>query len=318
VKNAIILLCLALIGLANSRAFGQAPALPAQFGPHSWTATVKVIGEDSSPISGAHISVQYDIPGKEGSGQPTYGELKGPTAAGGVFETLHTDRSLGLAIIVEKSGYYATRTGYQFYFLQTRQNPTFTLVLKKIGNPIAMYARHVRNGPPAFNEPIGYDLTVGDWVAPHGKGQTTDIIFTGKLDKKSKNDFDYKLTVSFPKPGDGIQEFVAPDVEKGGDLRSPHEAPADGYHLQVVRAMSRHPGKTSVEDLDLNRNYFFRVRTMLDSNGNVKSALYGKIYGDFMQFTYYLSATPNDRNVEFDPKHNLLSLKFREPQVRMP
>ena len=48
--------------------------------------------------------------------------------------------------------------------------------------------------------------------------------------------------------------------------------------------------------LDSKRNYFFRVHTVLDENGNVKSALYGKIYGDFMQFHY-------SRNVEF--KQNL-------------
>jgi hypothetical protein len=34
--------------------------------------------------------------------------------------------------------------------------------------------------------------------------------------------------------------------------------------------------------------------------------LYWKIYGDFMQFRYYLNPTPNDRTVEFDPKQNLL------------
>ena len=50
------------------------------------------------------------------------------------------------------------------------------------------------------------------------------------------------------------------------------------------------------------------MRTVLDENGNVKSALYGKIYGDPMQmnFRYYLNPTPNDRNIEFDPKQNLL------------
>jgi hypothetical protein len=47
------------------------------------------------------------------------------------------------------------------------------------------------------------------------------------------------------------------------------------------------------------------VRTVLDEQGNVKSALYGKIYGDFMHFSYYLNPTPNSRNVEFDPKRNL-------------
>jgi hypothetical protein len=51
----------------------------------------------------------------------------------------------------------------------------------------------------------------------------------------------------------------------------------------------------------------------MDASGNVTSALYGKIYGDFSQdigndavrFTYYLNPEPNSRNMEFDPKQNL-------------
>jgi len=64
--------------------------------------------------------------------------------------------------------------------------------------------------------------------------------------------------------------------------------------------------------------YFIRVRTELDQDSNVKSALYGKIAGNFrfyagtiaptsgMGFDYYLNPTPNDSNVEFDPKKNLV------------
>jgi hypothetical protein len=199
------------------------------------------------------------------------------------------------------------------------RNPTVTLMLKKVGKPIAMYARYVTQGPPVFNTPVGYDLTVGDWVGPNGKGITTDIVFNGTLDQKAKNDFDYTLTVSFPKPGDGIQEFAVPDAEKGGGLRSPHEAPTNGYQSQVVKTMSRHPGQGTKEDMnDPNRNYFFRVRTALDENGNVVSAHYGKIYGDFMQFTYYLNPTPNSRNIEFDPKQNLIGDSPSSPRVQSP
>jgi hypothetical protein len=57
---------------------------------------------------------------------------------------------------------------------------------------------------------------------------------------------------------------------------------------------------------DPNRNFYFRVRTALDHQGNVVSAQYGKIYGDLAQFRYYLNPTPNDRNIEFDPKQNLV------------
>ncbi len=56
----------------------------------------------------------------------------------------------------------------------------------------------------------------------------------------------------------------------------------------------------------------------LDEHGNVKSALYGKIYGDFMQFVYYLNPGANDRNVEFDPKHNLLTGLRSSEEVTRP
>ena len=69
---------------------------------------------------------------------------------------------------------------------------------------------------------------------------------------------------------------------------------------------------------DPNRNYFFRVRTAKDHEGNIVSAHYGKIYGDFMQFTYYLNPTPNDRNIEFDPKQNLLGGLQSFEQVSAP
>jgi hypothetical protein len=76
--------------------------------------------------------------------------------------------------------------------------------------------------------------------------------------------------------------------------------------------------------------YFIRVRTQLDEQGNVKSALYGKIPGNFrfyagtkapragMGFDYYLNPTPNDRNVEFDPKQNLLKGIKSFERVREP
>jgi hypothetical protein len=114
------------------------------------------------------------------------------------------------------------------------------------------------------------------------------------------------LTVSFPNPADGIQEFYVSDTEKGSDLRSPHEAPPEGYQPQWAQTDNRKPGRPVNTNQDPNRNYFFRIHTILDAGGTVKSAFYGKIYGDFMQFRYYLNPTPNDRNIEFDPKQDLL------------
>jgi hypothetical protein len=310
-KNTLIFFCLTFTVLTNSRVFGQATNLPAQFGPHLWTATVKVVGEDGNPIAGAAVSAQYDVPTPPNSDQQTFGEVKGVTDSNGVSMLSHTDSSWNLGIGVENAGYYPTHVGYEFYFDEKRQNPSFTLLLKKIGKPIPMYAKLISSEPSIFKKwgrpPISftntaaYDFMAGDWIAPCGKGQHTDIVFIEEYNKKSSSDIFYKLTVKFPNDGDGIQAFSAPALIQNAtmgqsNLRSLHEAPVDGYQSEFVQ--TRGP--------DLNRNYYFRVQTVKDHDGNIVSAHYGKIYGDFMQFSYYLNPTPNDRNIEFDPKQNLI------------
>lgn len=109
---------------------------------------------------------------------------------------------------------------------------------------------------------------------------------------------------------DGIQEFSVPSYylgDHGSALRSAQEAPAGGYQSEWM-LYAPNTGKTTSETRhDNNRDYYFRVRTVVDETGNVKSALYGKIYEDDAHFSYYLNPTPNSRNVEFDRNHNLFS-----------
>lgn len=291
---------------------------------HEWKATVKVVDKDGNPVAGAKVGVGYF------SGpMSTPSSINGLTDTNGIFIATHFTQPGVLAYLlsfrVEKSGYYPTWAqcdlgpGYN----PAKWDQALTLTLKKIVNPIPMYARRVQSGPPVFNKPVGYDLEVGDWVAPYGKGVNTDIIFTGHLKRKAKNDFDYKLVVSFPNKRDGIQPFTPTAADKAsakaGGLLSPYEAPVHGYQPQVIRTMSHHPGQVPNDNMNNpNRDYFFRVRTVLDPNGHIKSALYGKIYGDFMQFSYYLDPTPNDRNVEFIPGHSLLGGVPSFDQVSQP
>ncbi len=169
-----------------------------------------------------------------------------------------------------------------------------------------MYAKSVDLEMPVLGTNIGYDLIVGDCVGPYGKGINTDIIFKKEYNEKSSRDYHSKITVSFPKAGDGIQVFDISDSEKDSELRSPHEANTNGYQAELTREIRAHPGQNNTYEYDPNRIYLLRVRTVLDHEGNVVSAHYGKIYGDFMQFTYYLNPTPNSRNIEFDPKQNLM------------
>jgi hypothetical protein len=156
----------------------------------------------------------------------------------------------------------------------------------------------------------------GDWVAPDGKGQTPDLFLevTGHATDVQSNDS--ILTISFANPLDGIQSF---DPIKGSAFRSPREAPRDGYQpvLELHRVhKSSQPSSEWIDDNKSDMDYFFRVRTVVDENGEIKSALYGKIYGGIKfggavehcyvdMKPYYFNPEPNSRNMEFDPKRNL-------------
>ena len=79
------------------------------------------------------------------------------------------------------------------------------------------------------------------------------------------------------------------------------------------------------EGHDQSRCFSFRIRVKRNLQGEIESAIYGKIYGDArflyrgddyaadrwsrkvdgLSFLYYLNPTPNDRNLEWDRKNNL-------------
>jgi hypothetical protein len=182
-----------------------------------------------------------------------------------------------------------------------------------------MYARMLNLQIASPSNRFGYDLIVGDWVAPFGKGKTADFIFEMTGYWNSAQDYDSVLVLTFANALDGIQSFSAPPPRQGSVLRSPREAPADGYRPQWTWRRTRKPGQMSPQHVDETQNdsnYFFRVRTASDEQGNMKSALYGKLYRGFKfagAFTNsflasgpcYLNPEPNSRNMEFDPKRNL-------------
>jgi len=303
-----------LIGSVGCLAFAQVEMTNAP----QWQVTLRVTDEGGLPIANASADAGYYIPPPPNATEAESHKTGLTDSNGIIVLTAHSGPAIWYN--ADKTGYYST-SGSEFDFKNKvgnqwqPWNPTLEVRLKKVINPIPMYAKSVNLGMPVFDKPAGFDLIVGDWVAPYGKGTSADILFTAHLDKRAQLDFDYKLTVNFPNKGDGIQMFSTPD---NSGLRSPYEAPDNGYQPEVVRENNERPDKIIKYDNNPNGNYFVRVRTMLDENGNVKSALYGKIYGDFMQFQYYLNPTPNSRNVEFNPRQNLLGGLKSTEQVTAP
>jgi hypothetical protein len=212
--------------------------------------------------------------------------------------------------------YLTTIPTYKFQRVENNiwipDNPVIEAVLKRKLKPIPMYAKNYHQGGlgklklAIADIDWFYDFEVGDWCAPQGTGKSHDITFSYTLQQEASGDYKRAIRVSFPNKGDGLIAFDSPEGTTTDylTLRSDHSAPVDGYQ-PVVEKTRTMKGVVITDDANRDRNYYFRVRTKLDADGRVVSAHYGKIYGDFMSFIYYFNPTPNDRNVEYDPKRNL-------------
>jgi hypothetical protein len=298
--------------------------------------TFKVMDENGASLANAPIhTVLFDhqAPGA-GFGTPIYKEGRSLTDTQGVAVVRNSSSDNEVSYEVsDLHGYYQGGGVYSFTNSSLVRwepwNPTVELVLRPIVKPVPMYARIVEIYIPKPVEKYGYDLIVGDWVAPQGKGQTADFVFAVTGHATGVKDNDSKLSISFTNPLDGIQPFVP---IKGSAFRSPREAPLDGYQDKLDLRKVRKPGQLSpdwIDDTKGETNYFFRVRTVLDENGKIKSALYGKIYGGikfggavencYLEMKpYYLNPEPNSRNMEFDPKRNLFRNLDQFHQVDAP
>lgn len=281
--------------------------------------TVNVVEEDGTPIGGASVRIGFmkasgvmardlvDVPYTGTTGTDGKVSASGPC---------HQD----LTATIRKAGYYSGSTKTLMFqkseFKRWQPwNQTVNVTLRRIINPIAMYARRLDLDLPIASKDIGFDLIKSDWVSPYGRGDVADIIFNLSRRFKDSRDYDVSLKLTFPGRAEGIQEYA---VNNGyySQLRSPRAAPEGGYLQSMVLSNKRAPGSFVKRDLRNDRGYIIRVRAIVDEQGRVISAIYGKIDGEIrfspiksktcsLMFTYYLNPTPNDRNMEFDPKKNL-------------
>jgi len=208
-------------------------------------------------------------------------------------------------------------------------DPVVTVVVRQVVNPIPMYAKRVETIIPATNQICGFDLKVGDWVAPYGKGIVCDFLFEVKQRITSSEDYEAILNMSFSNRYEGFQ--VIQDTIKESLFHSPRFASESNYQTNYTVSHGKDPVKGYYGTLvgDIKKSHFFRIRSVLDEKGNLKEALYGKTLGDVgiggvaakqvrVAFTYYLNPTPNDRNLEFDPKKNLFKNLNSTEQVTAP
>lgn len=200
------------------------------------------------------------------------------------------------------------------------------------GTPAKLKMAEVRlEFPPGCDE-MGFDFLKGELLPPAGKGEVADVVFrrmprtSPGLGRSYGNEppkprWKFTLSVDFPGEGNGIQ--VVPIISECQLWTK--NAPETEYKQHYESFHMDDENFDSITSGDSKMAQCFRIRTQKDNDGSVTNGFYGKIYGEFkwitnnyhqaphikeFRFTYYLNEKPLDRNLEKDPKDDIMR-RFR-------
>ncbi len=318
-RNKFRLLALVLCAvLCGCQAVGRDPLLKLTF---------HVVDDEGKAVEGAKAGFGGGGRPKSNGAEGEGARVDGYTDALGVFTgEVRVWDATESGYEVSKQGHYTAWASFSarpaVWGKWQPWNPTIEVVLKRIKNPVPMFAKRVSGEVPAKEKDVGYDLVIGDWITPYGRGKVADLIFHGTGEVIGDRNYRGELTVTFPGQSNGLIpcEVAQPQPSP---LRMPYEAPDGGYEpSRVWRAVRKYNPVTMkneeyINDSSKTLNFFIRVRSEVDAEGRVVKAMYGKIHAPFefgpslttglpgIYFTYYLN--PNyTRNIEYDTKRNLL------------
>jgi hypothetical protein len=309
--------------------------------------TVFVHDELGHSVPDAKLHIKFSH--ANGAYNDGYNDFHVKSNAAGEF-TAESECMGAIFIEASKEGYYPSQKSYQPADWSQKHengeklqpwNPTIPITLKKIGKGAPMYARAAPRKTvdlPSQDEVHGYDMIEDDWVVPHGKGQVADLWLRAHMDVIDDENFDSNMVITFPNRGDG---WIALNELQGieSEMKYPREAPVAGYRDDPIKLKFRwrKPHDKQLPEGGNPYGYILRLRTKLNENGEVLSAVYAKIIdsnlyppidprrlenpiyfgsspklikenklasGCFFQMHYYLNPKPNDRTLEFDRKTN--------------
>jgi hypothetical protein len=280
--------------------------------------TILVVDEEGKPLSGINIGVGFERNitwGTKSSGQ------QGVTDADGRL-TFSGESNGHITYGGRMDGYYPSYYDYDFKelgeFGWKPWNPELKIVMRKIENPVPMYARDVKKSKkkielPILGQEVGFDLEAYDWVPPYGSGKNIDFIFEAKKSVIDKKNYDVSVKLSFSNKWDGIIK-IKDEFNNGSEFKLPRIAPETGYFEIINFEEYRRSGQNIDRNFDPENSYIFKVRSKY-IEGKFVEAKYGKIHGPIIidpawsetvriYFRYFFNPD-GSRNLEFDPSRNL-------------
>lgn len=299
--------------------------------------TLTVVDEADQPLADAAVSALFGR-----MNDPRLSSMRsfqGKTDRQGVFRFQAGDEMCLERLRASKPGHCDADVTEVHGLGKVPSDLTHHLTLPREADGLPLCYKEVRLRTLGGNLPrrtwVGFDFTLGDAVAPWGRGQVADIRFwvdgeqigwtepaeTIESFRKDKahahlseaefvamyGSFRGVTRVSGGHPGDGLQR--SPAFWPYCELKMPALAPTEGYAdaLDIPYATLPYP-----RHQDNYVGYFLRVRTKLGPDGRVLSAHYAKIQGPLrcgygaVTFRYYYNPTADDRRLVLDRSQNLL------------
>lgn len=285
---------------------------------------VNVHDENGSPVTNAVVNIKTlkKLFVGAGSNLNDYRQIVARSDTNGVvavkFDLVSTDFRYWLTAdgyygYPTRNVHYKMKKDYLYYVTFSEHEKEESVVMRKIRNPIPMFG----HGPmtwaegklPDANGEYGFDMEAGSLVSPFGKGRVADFYIRKNFTEVPRST---KSALFFRGKGNGAYK-----MKSFGDseFRSCYTADTNATLSTEFRhefSVDAGTGHREVCDVERDECLILRTRCRYDEKGNLVSCHYSKIYGRieiFDQFcfrSYAFNPTPNDSNLEFDVKRNLL------------
>lgn len=271
-------------------AFAVAPeVLEAQRNGAKVSIPLAVIDENGKPVSGAKVNCRFF----NGLGKTS--DVRGLTDNQGFFHVGGSCKYY-VNIGVLKGGFYSS------WFKQTfgshDQKPAVVdgkwqpygevrkIILKKVeskGDLVVYNPQSIDSKIPALGKWLPFDLEVFDWVQPIGRGVHEDAFLRFSYVKGNAGPWDYSAKMELSFTNNPYAGAYVKAKDNWSELKSAKQAETNANFMSEIEfgETIRPDGKDRKFWLDENSYLVYRTRTKVDENGNLVSAHYGKIYGQW-------------------------------------
>ena len=221
------------------------------------------------------------------------------------------------SVVVRKEGYYRTMFEVK-YPSRDEVSPIVdgkwqpygvlrTIVLKKIKKPIEINRHSTLDllKVPVYDKWIGFDFNRYSFVFPHGDGEQSDVQVCFTLVDTPELGYHAQMMLSFTNNPYAGAYLIKGD--ESSEFQSPYTADTNAFYqghyvFSYDQDPNRPPKRNEIKDGEY---FIFRTRTIVDHQGRLVSAHYGRLGGwEFVGpagiriSKLVFNPTPNDTNLE--------------------